>query len=185
MQSRPSRGSPASAAMWRRGEARRVGKGSSAFPQFRRGRHISRAYVVPFSSLILFLAAGADLRSSAFANIDSYPVAQLVGTDDDHAIVDREALAHEDALAVDRAKLHRTHGHGIVGIHEIDEGARSATLDGARWHHDSIVDRINQQPDIDKLIREESLIRIGELRAQLYGAGRLVDLIVERRQHAR
>ena len=67
---------------------------------------------------------------------------------------------------------------------QVDEGAGHAALDAGGRHRHHVLVRVDQQPDVDELVRKERPCFVGELGAQLDRAGGRVDLVVERRERA-
>ena len=92
--------------------------------------------------------------------------------------------ANLDAVAVGDAELDRADRDGAVGIDEIDERAGHAALDARRRHRGDVLVGVEQQPDVDELVRIERLRFVRKLRAQLDRAGGGIDLAVEGLQRA-
>ena len=67
----------------------------------------------------------------------------------------------------------------VVGLHQIDEGARLAALDGGDRHDGGVLHRVREQADIDELVGEQRLVLVVEHGAQLHRAGGRVDLVVD------
>src|SRR6185312_13722849 len=84
------------------------------------------------------LARAADLGA----------VAQPVDAVDHHLVADRETLGDGDLLAVGRAGFDQADGDGVVGLHEIDEGAGLAALDRGDRDGDGVLHRVGEQTDI-------------------------------------
>ena len=70
----------------------------------------------------------------------------------------------------------------MVGLDHEDIGAARAALDRGSRHHGLVVQRVDQKTHIDELIGKQRAVLIVEERAQFDGAGRRVDLGVERRR---
>src|SRR5262245_64470348 len=73
----------------------------------------------------------------------------------------------------------RTNCHRVVVLDDIDKGAVRATLDSTGRDHNHLLERVNEQADIDELTGPELQIGIGELGFELYGAGGLINLDLE------
>ena len=73
----------------------------------------------------------------------------------------------------------RPHRSSIVVLYNVDESAVRAALHCAGRNYDHLLERIDQQTNVDELPRPELQIGISELRLQLYGSGGLVDLVVD------
>ena len=111
-------------------------------------------------------------------------VAQAVRAINDNLLARSEARADDCARRVRRPGCHFADRDGVVVLQDIDEGALSPQLHAGVGRYDNALQRVDQQPDIDELVRKQRRIRIREGRAQLERAGRQVDLIVERGEFA-
>ena len=124
---------------------------------------------------------GLSLGGSLGARHDhTHPVTQPIAAVDDHSITQREARIDRRRGAVGRTEADRPHRHRVVGIDQIDVGARRPALDRRRRHGGNVVQRAHQQLGIHKLVRKQRVVGIFELRTHLHGAGGRVDLAVER-----
>src|ERR1700722_7064095 len=138
-----------------------------------------------------FLAAARLIRICRFAGIsrlvgvglrshvDFRAVPQLVGTVDYDAIAWRQPGDHLHTLALGHAELDRADRYGAVGINEVDERAGHTALDTRRRHRRDVLVGVDQQPDIDELVRVESFRFVRELRPCLDCSGGRIDLTVE------
>ena len=88
-------------------------------------------------------------------------------------------LVTGDLLAVGDAGLDDADRDRVVGLDQIDEGARLAALDRGDRHDGGVLHRVDQQADIDELVGEQRLVLVVEHGAQLHRAGRGVDLVVD------
>src|SRR5690349_2460653 len=84
-------------------------------------------------------------------------------------------------LLLDRDRPHR---NGVVVFDHVHEGTVWSSLHGAGRDHYDLPERVDQQPDVDELAGPELQFGIREFGLELYGAGRLVDLIVDHPEHA-
>ena len=90
-----------------------------------------------------------------------------------------------DTFTVSHAEHDLADRYGTIGIDEIDKGTWNAALNTGRRHHRDVVVRIDQQPDIDELIRvERALVSFGNWARSLIVPVRRIDLTVEGLQHA-
>src|SRR5262245_45495460 len=73
----------------------------------------------------------------------------------------------------------RTDCHRVVVLDNVDKGAVRPTLNSTGRDHDHMLERVNEQANIDELTWPELQIGIGELGFEFYGAGGLIDLVVD------
>src|SRR5215831_20800091 len=93
---------------------------------------------------------------SRLSQDDLGAVTQLVGAVDHDAIARRKSRKHLHAIAVGHAELDRTHGNGVVsGIDQIGKGSGHAALDARSRHRGHVLVGVEQQADVDELVREE------------------------------
>src|SRR5215475_10575596 len=78
----------------------------------------------------------------------------------------------------------RTHGHRVVILDDVDEGAGRSALHRAGRNYHNLFERIDQQADVDELPRPKLQVGVREFGLQLHGSGGLVDLVVHDPQHA-
>ncbi len=111
-------------------------------------------------------------------------VAQLVGAVDDHALARVQAPRDRDAVALGHAQRDGAQRDVAVGADHVDEGALRAALDGRARQDHLVVQRVDAHAHVDELVGEQRRVLVGELRAQLDGAGGVVDGVVHRHQRA-
>src|SRR5208282_5125327 len=86
-------------------------------------------------------------------------VAQAVRAVDDHGVADRETRCDRGILAVARTQRYLAHRHRVAGgIDEVDIVAGRAGQDRRRWNEHGIVQRVDQDLDVDELARKERLV---------------------------
>src|SRR5262245_13536412 len=107
-------------------------------------------------------------------------LAQAVRAVDDDPVTWRKTGFDGKHGSVLRAKLDGTHRYLIVWTNDVDVRSWRAPLDRARRHGYHCVQRLDQKPRINKLVREELVIEVVEIRAQFHRACRRIDLAVER-----
>src|SRR6516165_3273649 len=78
----------------------------------------------------------------------------------------------------------RTHGHRVVILDGVDEGAGGPALHRAGRNYYNLFERIDQQADVDELPRPKLQVGVREFGFQLHGSGGLIDLVVHDPQHA-
>ena len=115
-------------------------------------------------------------------HFDLRAFAQLVRAVDHHQVSRLDTALYLGGLAFRRADLDRRHRHGLILPDEEDKGPGSAALDGRRRNQRGVSPGFDAHAHVDELIRKENAILIGKFRLELDGAGRGVDLIVERQQ---
>ena len=89
--------------------------------------------------------------------------AQSVGTASDHDFAHLKSIGHGDALAFGRAGLDVAHRHGLVGPDDVHEQAARTTFERRGRNDDRVVHHVEQQADVDELIREQTLVVVGKL----------------------
>src|SRR5690349_13417476 len=71
------------------------------------------------------------------------------------------------------------HRRGIIVLDDIDECPVRPALHGSGWDHQDLLERIDQQADVDELPRPKLQTGIWEFSFQLHRAGCLVHLVVD------
>ena len=66
---------------------------------------------------------------------------------------------------------HRPHHSLALGIDHIDEGSVRPALDRGGRHHDDLLERIDQEADVDELSRPQRIVRVAEYGLEPQGAG--------------
>ena len=92
-------------------------------------------------------------------HFDLGAVLQPVGAVGDDDLAGFKPLGDRDLLAVVGAERHRLHGHRVVGLDEVDEGARRAALDRRARHDRGALQRVDQQLHVDELVGEQVAAR--------------------------
>ncbi len=117
-----------------------------------------------------------ELHTGAFTQ----PVAAF----GDDPLAGLEATGDRDHVAGRDSALHRPDRDGAIVLEHVDEVAVRPGAHRRHRNHDRAVDRAQQQADVDELVREQAVSRIGEARLGLDGAGLDVDLVVQRGEGA-
>ena len=119
-------------------------------------------------------------------NADDGTVAQLIGAIDDHRVTDLKAVADRDHVANGWTRSDGTYvndrsgrARGIrVRLYDIHVIAGGPLLHSGAGYQDLIVQRLERQPDVDELLREQHALVVIEHGAQLQRARGGVDLVV-------
>src|SRR6476619_7300959 len=90
-----------------------------------------------------------------------------------------KALADHGLCLVLFLHRYRPHRDGIVVLDDIHEGAVWTPLDRTCRDHHHLLQRVDQQPDIEELTGPELQVGIGKFGLELHSACGLVDLIVD------
>src|SRR5579871_903029 len=130
-----------------------------------------------------FIAAGGGRvglgRVVLRADDDLGAVAELVGAVDHNALAGCEAGKDFDALAFGYAELDRPNRYRRVVIDDVDEGAGRPALDACGRDRRDVGVGIEQQANVDELVRVEQPVVVGKYGAQLDRPGGRIDLAVE------
>ena len=87
-------------------------------------------------------------------------------------------------FAIGRTGLDRAYRDCVVIIHDIDVTAGRACLDRSDGCQRCVVEGINQEVYIHKLVRKQFLISVRKRCPQLECSGGCVDLVIDRCQRA-
>ena len=148
----------------------------------------SPAFSPPFCENRLFpraVAAFGRSRRISRRQLDPGAFAQPVGTVHDHALAELEAGVHRNNLALRRPELDPAHRGRAVGHYHVNKCPGRASLDGSGRNDGRVALDVEEHAHVDELAREQRGILVCELRLQLHGAGRRVDLVVRRQQSPR
>src|SRR5580658_7241211 len=97
-------------------------------------------------------------------------VFELVGAIDYHELTDTEALLDRYVGGIPGTQGHLAHADRLrARVNHIDVGAGLAALDGGLGDEGGVVQRVEQQHDVDELLREQTLIGVEETRFELDG----------------
>jgi hypothetical protein len=110
--------------------------------------------------------------------------AELVDAVGDHLLAGGEPARDRGVATRRRTEHDRPHLDGLVWLHDVDEGAVLAALDGRGGRDHRVLFRIEEEPHVHELVREEHQVGVVEDRLQLGRAGRRVDLVVRGLQRA-
>ncbi len=125
------------------------------------------------------MAAGAVAAGAvAGGGPDLRAVAQAIGAVDDDGVAGAEAAQDDRVLAVARSQGDRMHRHRVL-VDEEDVVAGRAAQHRGRRHQHRLMQRIDEQADIDEFIGKQDFVVVGESRPQGDGAGARGHLIVE------
>ena len=127
------------------------------------------------------MAGCGRLVRSFVRNDDRGVVLQLIeaAVGDNVSRIDAVNLRH---TAVGNSRLYAAHVSDIV-LNHIHERCLAILLNGGCWNQRHPLQRIHQQPRVNKLVGEKRIILIVEDGSCLYRPRRSVDLVVERQQH--
>jgi len=123
--------------------------------------------------------AGAVVGAGAGATLIFAPSLNRFRAVDDDAVARREAARDDGVLAVARPQRDLVHRRRIVLVHEVDVVARRAAQHGRRRHQHGLVQRIDEQLDVDEFVGEQGFVVVGEARAQRDGACTRDHLVVD------
>ena len=140
-----------------------LGRAAPPLAPLRLGRAARRA-TAPTSALVAATAAPSVRRAKPVVTTRSSGL-QALG---DHRLR-LVLLRHRD----------RPHRHLVVRLHDIDEGAVRPALHGRGRRHHHLLERVDQQPDVDEAARPELQFAVGKFGLELDRAGGLIDLIVD------
>ena len=113
------------------------------------------------------------------ADADAAAVRELIESGRDDPIAAGDPGRDHRLVFVLLSDGHRAHGDlAVVADHEHEWSVGSALDRGGR-HHDHLVQRVDQDPHVDKLPGPQLQVFIGKLGFQLERAGCLIDLIVD------
>src|SRR5208283_1815795 len=123
--------------------------------------------------LILF---GWSLRSYAASSL------QLLLSIGNDLVAPLQSRRDYHGAALGQGDLYRTHLHGIVGVHNVAIRTIGSAQDRAGGCGNSVLARLQQQMNVDKLVRPQTVIRIVEDSLQLGCACGLVNLVADGQQ---
>src|SRR6185437_12609510 len=105
-------------------------------------------------------------------------------TGGDDALVGFNAALYDSLRLILFLNHNRPHCRGIIVLDHIDESPVRPALHGSGWNHQDLLERIDQQADVDELSRPELQPGIWEFSFQLHRAGCLVHLVVNDPEYA-
>ena len=111
-------------------------------------------------------------------------VFETIGAVDHHDVPDGQARSHDDTAGIARTQGDRTHAHRLIGVHDVDVGARRTALHRRLRDERCALQRAHQEVHVHELIRKELLVLVGKDGLEPYGAGGDVDLAVDALQAA-
>ena len=115
---------------------------------------------------------------------DLSPVRQLVHAVQHNFVARLQTLCYFGFVAVGRAELDASRGHGRIGAHHENVGVTRIALNSGGGDEQRTMLLLKQQAGINELVRKQLVVLIWKARPQADGAGRLIDLVVDRGQRA-
>src|ERR1700690_3424703 len=94
-------------------------------------------------------------RSAGLRNRYMRAVTKLVSTVHHDGFAGLQSLQNRNLIGRSRPGGHRSHAHRVIGVGNVDVAAGSSLLEARARDDDRIVYSIDQQMDIDELIRKQ------------------------------
>src|ERR1041385_6128497 len=132
-----------------------------------------------------FMAGLSWFRSSLIPTyVDLCSLLQLIDAFGERDLPGIEALVDRSCALLDRSLSDIAHLDGVVRFNNKNKRGLRAVLDGRGWDENRIPLRVDQQPCIHELTREQRIVLIWKRCLESHRAGIRIDLIVDRQQHA-
>src|SRR3984893_3880072 len=124
-------------------------------------------------------AAACGIRAGRGAGINFGAILQFVQAVNNHAVSGIQAGAQADTVASGLCDGYNSNLRGVVGIGGINVSSLGTALNGRGGNDGEVVLGVDEKVDIDKLIGEESVVRVRKHGFELVCAGGYVDLIID------